>query len=126
MVRFGNSFYLKMNTRWTLIPRGSSKFFISLRTPSTTPIESPSTIPIDQGLKRIRNLKRIGRNILTKKKRLKYLKGSVFIRCLPEGSVGLPRGDLHDFVNLTFKLSGKTDEDRTPFAGFHQRDGSYF
>ena len=26
-----------------------------------------------------------------------------------EGSVGLPHGDPHDFVNLTFNLSGKTE-----------------
>ena len=33
---------------YTLFPRGTPKFFISLRRPSTTPIESPSTIPIIQ------------------------------------------------------------------------------
>ena len=53
------------------------------------------------------NLKRIRRNDISKKNG--YLKGLIFIRYLPSKVWSVSPADPHDFVNLTFKLSGNTE-----------------
>ena len=53
------------------------------------------------------NLKRIRRNDISKKNG--YLKGLIFIRYLPSKVRSVSPADPHDFVNLTFKLSGNTE-----------------